>query len=196
MARMFQWRKSNPDIRKLQRRREKTRRRLRELGILPPVGVEMDDTQKEIYKQIGEDDYTYWDTVKKTNTTRKLHDGGNQTKNIAKRIEKTPEEFILDRAKQSAQQRGLEFNLEIGDIIIPEYCPLLNVKLTFIYTQEDRDSYFSIDRIDSSKGYIKGNVQIISLKANTMKNSATEEELITFAKNILNQFSQIFPEIF
>lgn len=83
-----------------------------------------------------------------------------------------------------AEQRGLDFNLELEDIVIPKYCPILEVP--FQFGSKDDYSYSpSIDRIDNSKGYIKGNIQIISMKANTMKNSATPEELYNFCKNIL-----------
>ena len=44
----------------------------------------------------------------------------------------------------------------------------------------------SIDRIDSTKGYVKGNVKIISLRANMMKNVANLQELQKFCNNILN----------
>ena len=88
---------------------------------------------------------------------------------------------ILRKCRYRAEQRGLDFNLELEDIVIPKYCPILEVP--FQFGSKDDYSYSpSIDRIDNSKGYIKGNIQIISMKANTMKNSATPEELYNFVK--------------
>lgn len=86
---------------------------------------------------------------------------------------------MLDRAKRRAKEKNLEFNLEITDIIIPEKCPVFNKK--FIIGSNNNYSP-SLDRIDNSKGYIKGNVQVISRKANTIKSNATPEEVMLVAK--------------
>ena len=91
---------------------------------------------------------------------------------------------IWKKAKDRAQKYGLDFNIEESDIIIPEMCPILEVPLEF-GTKGNYEFSPSIDRIDNSKGYVKGNIQIISKKANSMKNSASAEELRTFCKNIL-----------
>lgn len=92
-------------------------------------------------------------------------------------------EMIMN-ARERALKKGLEFNLTDEDIIIPEVCPLLNVP--FILGEKDNYEYTpTIDRIDNSKGYIKGNVWVITKKANSMKNSATSQELLTFCTNIL-----------
>lgn len=86
---------------------------------------------------------------------------------------------MLDRAKRRAEEKNLEFNLEITDINIPERCPVFNKE--FIIGSNNNFSP-SLDRIDNTKGYIKGNVQVISRKANTIKSNATPEEVMLVAR--------------
>lgn len=106
----------------------------------------------------------------------------------AKWKENNPRLVIWSNAKYRAKRRGLEFNLEPEDIIIPETCPYLGVELTSHKLKGHLDSHMSLDRVDSSKGYVKGNVEVISYKANAMKQDATKEQLIIFSKNVLERF--------
>lgn len=78
-------------------------------------------------------------------------------------------------AKLRAKKKGLEFNIEIIDINIPEICPILGIPLTKENNKQS-DSSPSIDRIDNSKGYVKGNIQIISWRANNIKGDGSVEE--------------------
>lgn len=96
--------------------------------------------------------------------------------------------FLLG-IKNRAKKRGFEFNLTIEDIVFPEYCPYLNIKLTKNVCQGRFKSNISTDRVDNTKGYIKGNIMIISDLANRMKQNATIEELIIFSKNVLNMYN-------
>ena len=80
-----------------------------------------------------------------------------------------PEHILLRRTKNRAKKLGYDFNLTIDDVKIPKRCPIFKTK--FVYG--DRRLCASIDRIDNSKGYVKGNVQIISMRANRMKGDNT-----------------------
>ena len=95
-------------------------------------------------------------------------------------------------AKQRAKKRGVEFSITKEDFDLPEYCPVLGIKLE--YNQDSgaggKFNSYSLDRIDSSKGYIKGNVQVMSHQANSMKFTATKEELISFAKWVLKEYDK------
>lgn len=99
-----------------------------------------------------------------------------------------PVKFLLGSARQSAKLRQLDFSLQETDIQIPEKCPYLGEPLTFIQGQGNVDTNISLDRIDNSKGYVPGNVEVISMLANRMKLKATKEQLITFAKHILSRY--------
>jgi hypothetical protein len=145
----------------------------------------MTQQEKEIYEQIGKDNYSFWDTVKLKGGAGKLNNGGT---NHPVAIRKSPESQILYRAKFNAKERNYDFNLTIEDINIPERCPYLDVLIETDLSKNNSDNYYSIDRIDSTKGYVKGNVQIISRLANTMKNKATKKQLILFSKNILKMY--------
>ena len=98
--------------------------------------------------------------------------------------DRNPRQRILWRAKHSAKKKNLDFSLTLDDIVIPQICPYLGVILTTGYQGRD-DCRASIDRKDPTKGYIKGNIQIISQLANKMKSNANTEQLIKFAKSIL-----------
>ncbi len=101
------------------------------------------------------------------------------------------EKAILGRAKQRAKQKEFEFNLEAVDIVIPLKCPILDIEIIRNKKGSPKENSPSLDRIDNIKGYTKGNIMVISNKANTMKNNATPEELIKFAKWILKTYETL-----
>lgn len=94
---------------------------------------------------------------------------------------------LLRSAKKRAVEKSMEFSLIKEDIIIPEKCPVLGIDI-FCGTKGDYGNSPSLDRINNSKGYVKNNIQVISMKANTMKNSATPEELLLFSEWINKTF--------
>lgn len=93
-----------------------------------------------------------------------------------------PKKYILKNAAARAKVRGLEFNITIDDFEIPEYCPALGIKLIMQAGKGASDNSPSLDRIDSSKGYIKGNVQVLSWRANNLKSNGTAEEFKKLAE--------------
>lgn len=91
---------------------------------------------------------------------------------------------IYNRLKNSAKKRNINFELtltELNNLTYPITCPILGIPLRFNRNCLKDDSY-SIDRIDSSKGYIIDNIIVISWKANRLKNNATSEELDKISK--------------
>jgi hypothetical protein len=160
----FKLNKKNKELKKDGLRKSRIIYELRTIGLLPPVGDDLNNIQKEIIDKI---------------------DNKIPIKKIIKEYCHLviPEYILWYRIKEKCGNKNS--NITIDDIIISTYCPYLGVKLLTNPDERNSPNYFSIDRIDSSKGYVKGNIQIISRLANTMKNNATISQLIIFAENIL-----------
>lgn len=92
-----------------------------------------------------------------------------------------PRTQLLADARKRAKRKGMEYDLTKEDLVVPEVCPVLGLILEVGEGKRQPNSP-SIDRIDNSKGYIRGNVAIISLRANALKNDGTIEELKAIVK--------------
>jgi len=91
-----------------------------------------------------------------------------------------PEVALLSGCRITAKKRGLPFDLTPDDVSIPEKCPVLGIPLSRgVGVRTDNSP--SLDRIIPSLGYVKGNVIVVSMRANRIKNDATLEELRTIA---------------
>ncbi len=95
---------------------------------------------------------------------------------------KNPEKALLQNARRRAKRKGTAFDLVYTDLMpLPTHCPVLGTKLEYgpgrgrkLY---ENGAAASLDRIRNEDGYVRGNVIIVSLRANLLKGQATIDEL-------------------
>lgn len=103
---------------------------------------------------------------------------------------RNPEQCLLSSARSRAKRKGIPFNLEVCDIVIPETCPVLGIPLTRnLGKHGGTNSSATVDRIVPELGYVKGNIQVMSMLANNMKASATKAQLLQFANWIKETYT-------
>lgn len=95
---------------------------------------------------------------------------------------KDPRKRLLKKARERAKMYGRECTLLLEDIVMPERCPLLGVRLA-VGTRQVKNNSPTLDRKDSSKGYVPSNVWVISWRANRIKSDGTLAELKLIVKN-------------
>jgi len=89
----------------------------------------------------------------------------------------TKEYSLWIHAKVRAKKAGVPFNLSVDDVVIPPVCPLLGIALEPNIRGKRKESSPSLDRKVPSLGYVRGNVWVVSYRANRIKNDATLLEL-------------------
>ncbi len=111
----------------------------------------------------------------------------NQTRR--EKHKQNPLIMMCRQAKIRAKKKGLEFCISPSSLTIPSTCPVLGIPL-FVSSGSVCYNSPTLDRVDNSKGYVPGNVVIVSFKANTIKNMASIEELekvLTFYKRLQHE---------
>jgi hypothetical protein len=95
---------------------------------------------------------------------------------------------LMDKAKRRAERLGLPFDLTLDYLTeyAPEFCPVFGTQLLWgpgakVRPGKAEDNSPSIDRLFPEKGYVKGNVAVISNRANSIKSNATYKELYKVA---------------
>lgn len=120
----------------------------------------------------------------------------NISKHSSNRKDKySPFRVHIKNAKLHERQRKIErdFDLTLEYLyklweLQHGICPYTRWKMQLLESTYDKTKISpnraSLDRIDNSKGYIKGNVQFISYMAQCAKNQFDSQELISFCKAV------------
>jgi hypothetical protein len=126
---------------------------------------------------------TQWarDNKEKVNLATKLRRGTLDGKLIS----------MLNQSKYRSKIHNLEHNLSLSYVIglytgQEGKCALSGLNMT-IQGERGTSEYWhsiSLDRIDSSEGYIEGNVQLVCTGVNYMKKDMTDNMFINFCKNV------------
>ena len=94
---------------------------------------------------------------------------------------------LCNSAKDRARIYNIPCNIISEDIKLIRLCPYLNIPLEYGNILASNYSA-SLDKINPDLGYVKGNIEVISMLANNMKSSASPEQLVTFSKNVLQRY--------
>lgn len=114
-------------------------------------------------------------------------------KSNAEKRSSSPKNFIsriLNHAAQRKQHLG--FDIDLG-FLLQLYesqggkCALSGVEMTYFAGNGRVDTNISIDRIDSSKGYLRSNVQFVCAIVNRMKQDSTEEQFFEWCRRVLEK---------
>lgn len=84
-----------------------------------------------------------------------------------------PVQTLLIETRSRAKAVGVSFDLTEDDLAIPVVCPVVGCELRWDGNGRT-DQSPSVDRIDPTKGYVRGNVAVISWLANRIKSNCSD----------------------
>lgn len=111
----------------------------------------------------------------------------------------SPFRFYMRVIKKRKKDKGRKVNVVLRDLkkqwdIQQGICPLTGWKLVPNDGTGLTPTTASIDRIDSSKGYVKGNIRFVSIMANFGKNVFSDNQLIAFCQAVVYNLKKNRPQ--
>lgn len=129
------------------------------------------------------------DALDRKRERNRLYMQRRRASGIKDECKRTPEiwaRLTLASLKYRANKRGMEFDLTQEDLILPAVCPVLGIPIIVGAGSNAHPNCPSVDRMDNNKGYTKGNIRIISNRANLLKKDATLEEMRAIVRYMEN----------
>lgn len=105
---------------------------------------------------------------------------------------------FINEIKERANKKGIEFNISC-EILLKLFiqqnqsCFFCNRKIILLSSSKEYHDtrkeieHVSVDRIDSSKGYVENNIQLACKACNIAKNTMTNKEFIKLCYNIVTK---------
>lgn len=90
--------------------------------------------------------------------------------------DKSAQKRLFAAARARASVRSIRFEIALDDVVLPDACPVFEVPFS------SGEYAPSLDRFYPELGYVKGNIFVVSKRANTLKNNAQSWELRAVAK--------------
>ena len=92
--------------------------------------------------------------------------------------------YVTGGAKTRAALKQVPFDLtsDYVESITPDVCPVFGTPFTFVGNTKIGADSASLDRLDPAAGYVIGNVVVISVKANMIKNAYGSADIAKVAE--------------
>ena len=133
---------------------------------------------------------SYWQKIKRDGRAPEINQ--KNRKNTKKHYDENKEQILAEarnyrnnnyvkcaliRIKSRCKRLDIPFDISPEDITMPTHCPVFGLELMMGEGKGANDASPSFDRIEPERGYVKGNVIVVSNKANRMKNSGTVADM-------------------
>ncbi len=156
-----------------------------------PRQCEVPDALRDAASAAGKAEYARQISLGASSHTSAARIHGSLGRATAAYRARCPAAVMLNAARRRAKDACLDFNIAEDDISIPARCPYLSIPLAVTQYKNNglgkNQAAPSLDRVDSRLGYVRGNVEVISFRANRIKNDSTYEELSLMGREAIKR---------